>query len=114
MAKRKELKKKVNYISSELFMECLVNKLYVPGTDKDKADQLMSEVLNMQNDFLSRISPVMPKAIIKNSRQTLTPKFKKSLTPWANWCKRKNGKCFLQLYLPPPVGMEIGGDSALL
>lgn len=60
MAKRKELKKKVNYISSELFMECLVNKLYVPGTDKDKADQLMSEVLNMQNDFLSRISHTEP------------------------------------------------------
>ena len=60
MAKRRELKKKVNYISSELFMECLVNKLYVPGTDKDKADQLMSEVLNMQNDFLSRISHTEP------------------------------------------------------
>lgn len=60
MAKRRELKKKVNYIASELFMECLVNKLYVPGTDKDKADQLMGEILTMQNDFLSRISQTEP------------------------------------------------------
>ena len=33
MASRRELKKNVNYIAGELFMECLVNSLYVPGTD---------------------------------------------------------------------------------
>ena len=34
MASRKVLKKNVNYIAGELFTECLVNSLYVPGTDK--------------------------------------------------------------------------------
>ena len=38
MASRKELKKNINYIAGELFTECLVNSLYVPGTDKQKAD----------------------------------------------------------------------------
>ena len=47
----------------------LVNKLYVPGTDKDKADQLMSEVLNMQNDFLSRISHTEPGSVRKFYKQ---------------------------------------------
>ena len=44
MASRRELKKNVNYIAGELFMECLVNSLYVPGTDKAKADELMGKM----------------------------------------------------------------------
>lgn len=60
MAKRKDLKKKINYIASELFAECLVNALYVPGTDKEKADKLMGEILTMQDEFISRISHTQP------------------------------------------------------
>lgn len=60
MAKRRTLKKNVNYIASELFMECLVNSLYVPGTDKEKADVLMGKILDMQNEFLARISHTEP------------------------------------------------------
>ena len=48
MASRKALKKNVNYIAGELFAECLMNSLYVPGTDKKKADELMGEILKMQ------------------------------------------------------------------
>lgn len=47
MASRRELKKTVNYISGELFSECLINSMFVPGTDKAKADQLMAEILKM-------------------------------------------------------------------
>ena len=43
MASRKVLKKNVNYIAGELFAECLMNSLYVPGTDKKKADELMAD-----------------------------------------------------------------------
>lgn len=60
MASRKLLKKNVNYIASELFMECLVNSLYVPGTDKAKADALMGEILQMQDEFIKRISHTEP------------------------------------------------------
>ena len=60
MASRKTLKKNVNYIAGELFTECLVNSLYVPGTDKQKADALMSEILKMQDEFVSRISHTEP------------------------------------------------------
>lgn len=60
MANRRELKKNVNYIAGELFSECLVNSLYVPGTDKAKADALMGEVLSMQDEFISRISHTEP------------------------------------------------------
>lgn len=60
MASRKALKKNVNYIMGELFMESLVQSLYVPGTDKKKADQLMGEILKVQDEFVSRISHTEP------------------------------------------------------
>ena len=60
MASRKVLKKNVNYIAGELFAECLMNSLYVPGTDKKKADELMAEILKMQDEFISRISHTEP------------------------------------------------------
>lgn len=60
MASRKELKKNINYIAGELFTECLVNSLYVPRTDKQKADELMAEILKMQDEFISRISHTEP------------------------------------------------------
>ena len=56
MASRRELKKNVNYIAGELFTECLINSMFIPGTDKAKADELMAEVLKMQDEFVSRIS----------------------------------------------------------
>ncbi|GFZ40453.1 hypothetical protein [Bacteroides nordii] len=60
MASRRELKKTVNYISGELFSECLINSMFVPGTDKAKADELMAEILKMQDEFVSRISHTEP------------------------------------------------------
>ena len=36
MASRKELKKNINYIAGELFTECLVNSLCVPGNTTNK------------------------------------------------------------------------------
>jgi len=60
MASRKNLKKYVNYISGELFTECIINSLYVPGTNKEKADQLMAKVLETQQDFINRISHTQP------------------------------------------------------
>ena len=60
MVSRRELKKTVNYISGELFSECLINSMFVPGTDKAKADELMAEILKMQDEFISRISHTEP------------------------------------------------------
>lgn len=60
MASRKALKKNVNYITGELFSECIINNLYIPGTDKQKADELMSKILKMQDEFVSRISHTEP------------------------------------------------------
>ena len=60
MAKRRELKKNVNYIAGELFSECLINSKFIPGTDKKKADELMVEIMKMQDEFISRNSHTEP------------------------------------------------------
>lgn len=60
MASRKQLKKNVNYITGELFSECLVHSMFVPGTDTAKADLLMGKVLMIQDEFISRISHTEP------------------------------------------------------
>lgn len=60
MASRRELKKNVNYIAGELFAECLMKSKFIPGTDQSKADELMSEILAMQDEFISRISHTEP------------------------------------------------------
>lgn len=63
MASRRQLKKNVNYIAGELFAECLINSLFVPGTDKAKADEIMGKVLTMQDEFISRISHTEPGSV---------------------------------------------------
>lgn len=60
MASRRELKKNVNYIAGELFSECLINSMFVPGTDRAKADTLLADILSMQSEFVSRISHTEP------------------------------------------------------
>lgn len=60
MSNRRNLKKQVNYIAGELFTECMINSLFVPGTDKAKADQLMADVLEMQQELISRLSHTQP------------------------------------------------------
>ena len=60
MASRRELKKNVNYIAGELFAECVVCSLLIPGTDKQKADDVMAKILKMQDEFISRISHTEP------------------------------------------------------
>lgn len=60
MANRRNLKKYVNYVAGELYKECLIKELYIPNTDKEKAAKIMDEILDMQNEFISRISHTEP------------------------------------------------------
>jgi hypothetical protein len=77
MASRKELKKTVNYITGELFAECLMKNKFIPGTDQAKADKLMGEILVIQDDFVSRISHTEPgnvKGFYKKFREDFNAK----------------------------------------
>ena len=78
MANKRLLKKEIACVASELFTEVLFCSLFIPGTDKDKADQLMARVLDMQDDFICRAgkpdgkeNPAMVKAYYKKLRAEL-------------------------------------------
>ena len=60
MANRKDLKKAINYIAGELFTECVIVSLGLPDAEKKKADEVMTNILNMQDEFVSRISHTEP------------------------------------------------------
>ncbi len=54
MANKRVLKKEIMYAAGELFTEVLVCKLYVPETNQEKADALMTRILDMQDNFICR------------------------------------------------------------
>lgn len=76
MASRRELKKNVNYITGELFAECLVNSTSEKA-DKQKVDEILTQILVMQDEFISRISHTEPgnvKAFYKKFRTDFNKK----------------------------------------
>lgn len=77
MAKRRTLKKGINYIAGELFAECLFMSLNLSETGKKKADEIMTDILNMQDEFISRISHTEPgnvKGFYKKLQEDLNAK----------------------------------------
>ena len=58
MAKRKVLKKRINYIVGELFAESLINGKNC--ADQAKVNDVLADILNTQNEFISRISHTQP------------------------------------------------------
>lgn len=77
MANRRRLKKNVNYIAGELFAECLVQSMFNPNTDKEKAEEIMTDILLMQDEYISRISHTQPgnvKGFYKKFREDFNTK----------------------------------------
>lgn len=60
MAKRKTLKKNVNYICSELFAECVGLLRYNNNTPSSDVENIMTRILMMRREFVSRISHTEP------------------------------------------------------
>lgn len=59
--KRRELKKSINYLCGELMAECICIERFAPkGTDKEKVDAVMKNILHMQADLIERLSHVEP------------------------------------------------------
>ena len=57
MSNKRDLKKTINYICSELFAECVAASLYNGKPEEDNVNALLSSI---QNDYVSRISHPEP------------------------------------------------------
>lgn len=78
MANKRTLKKTVNYITGELFTECVVLRNFVPGVDANKVNDIMSRVLYMQDELIRRINHPEP-GNIKGSYKKIREDLNKQL-----------------------------------
>ena len=60
MAKRRELKKGINFLCGELFAECVAVMHYQKATSQEDVDNVMVNILKMQDDILNRVSHPEP------------------------------------------------------
>lgn len=60
MANRRDLKKNINYICSELFAECVAMMHYNLNVKQEDVDNIMARILWMQDEFISRVSHTEP------------------------------------------------------
>lgn len=56
MAKKRNLKRQINYICSDLFAETIATALYSSKNNKEAIDDTLTNVIIMRNDFIKRIS----------------------------------------------------------
>ncbi|MEG1543248.1 MAG: hypothetical protein RR382_01810 [Tannerellaceae bacterium] len=54
MAKRRILKKDISCVAGELFSEVLICKAFIPGVTQEKAEVVMTRILDMQDEFIRR------------------------------------------------------------
>ena len=54
------MKKRVKDVCTLLTMECLLKTLQVSGDKKDRLDKIVGDVLDLRDDFVSRISHTEP------------------------------------------------------
>ena len=76
MPKRKDLKNTINTICSDVFAECVAMSLYHGNADESNVDALLSSIMAIRDDFISRIShpePGMnPQTYFKDLREKFT------------------------------------------
>lgn len=60
MANKRDLKRTINYITSELFAECVAASLYNGKPDQSEVDGILSAIVMLNTDFIKRVSHPEP------------------------------------------------------
>ena len=60
MSNKRDLKKSINYICSELFAECVAASLYNGNPSEDSANAILTSIMMVQNNYVRRISHPEP------------------------------------------------------
>lgn len=77
MANKRYLKKSINYICSELFSECVAASLYSGKPNQENVDALLTAILAVHANYLSRVSHPEPGMKAKAYFRDLIGKFNK-------------------------------------
>ena len=68
MANKRELKKAINYVASNLFLECIVLK-QIKNADSAAADAILADIHCLQSEFLARAGHPDPGCVKKYYRK---------------------------------------------
>ena len=60
MANRRDLKKNVNYIANVTVGLCIIEGMNAEGAKRESINELISKVINLRSDIISRISHTEP------------------------------------------------------
>jgi len=67
MASKRNLKKDINYLTSEILSDCYAHLYLFPDKNEDKVMEIISKTVNSRNDFINRINN--PKLENKTTKQ---------------------------------------------
>ncbi|WP_028896042.1 hypothetical protein [Prevotella sp. HUN102] len=60
MSNKRDLKRTINYICSDLFAEAVAASLYGSNEHQENVDALLSSILIMHANYINRVSHVQP------------------------------------------------------
>jgi hypothetical protein len=60
MASKRNLKREINYVCSELFAECVATALYSNNSDEANLDTLLTSLMKSHSDYITRVSHPEP------------------------------------------------------
>lgn len=77
MPNKRNLKRNINYICSELFAECIAASLYSGKPDNENVNALLSSIFTIRSNYIRRISHPEPGMPVKTYYKDLIEKFNK-------------------------------------
>lgn len=75
MANKRNLKREINYICSELFAEAVATSLYSNNSDEENLNTLLTSLMRMHSDYIMRVSHPEPGMPAKKFYNTLIQNF---------------------------------------
>lgn len=80
MANKRQLKRTINYITSELFAEAMAATIYSDKVNKEEADNLLASIILMRGDFIARVSHPEPEMAPKKYFKVLVKDFNNAMS----------------------------------
>ncbi|RRC97487.1 hypothetical protein [Prevotella sp. OH937_COT-195] len=79
MTNKRKLKKAINKICNDLFAECIAYSLYNGKHDNENVDTILASIININSDFVKRISHPEPGMKPKSYYKKILNDFDKSI-----------------------------------
>ena len=80
MANKRQLKRTINYVTSELFAEAMAAVIYTDKSNKDEGDNILASIILTRDDFISRISHPEPGMEAKMYYKVLVKDFNNAMS----------------------------------